>query len=289
MASGAGAGDLHFGCSLCGDCCQHFQPFSGPVAGIDDIATLHERAILVGHGVLYMAPEAYARAFIADHGIADEDGALFEQIRDARESLACRVGTTGSWFSAQLTQMPDLDGRCRFLEGNACAIYERRPYVCRMWPFSADSGISQARRLLDDLSHCDTSPSAGLLMTGETVVDPDYLRHWAELPAVNARRRETARLVLANPAVTRAVRQDLARPDGLRQFHFNLIPFLAAALSMNGLDRDGALAVLDGQRRLIADYVASAVAGRMKHLKTVTATLKAFAAQYADYERVLKA
>jgi Fe-S-cluster containining protein len=63
-------------------------------------------------------------------------------------------------------RMKKRNGKCVFLEGKACRIYQNRPLVCRFYPFSLEK---RKNKYVFDV--CDECPGVGL---GEVVPDEEF-------------------------------------------------------------------------------------------------------------------
>ncbi len=98
---------IGFACSGCGDCCR----------GVGEDGSL----VMVGRAEARRVAEAAGLSF----------GETVEPFPGEIEvrGRACRLG----WALVR-----DGDGACRFHDGDRCAVYEARPWICRTYPFMLD-------------------------------------------------------------------------------------------------------------------------------------------------------
>jgi Fe-S-cluster containining protein len=90
-----------------------------------------------GSGKCCTVHGAYAFVFMT----RAEDGAIADHLVLTRRRFR-QLHTTRTSSGDRSLRFPD--GRCTFLNGNRCSIYEVRPGQCRTWPFwseNMDAGV----------------------------------------------------------------------------------------------------------------------------------------------------
>ena len=98
---------IGFACTGCGDCCR----------GLGEDGSL----VMVGRAEARRVAEAAGLSF--DEAVVPFPGEV--EVR----GRACRLG----WALVR-----DAEGACRFHDGDRCAVYEARPWICRTYPFMLD-------------------------------------------------------------------------------------------------------------------------------------------------------
>jgi Fe-S-cluster containining protein len=98
---------IGFACTACGDCCR----------GLGEDGSL----VMVGRAEARLVAGAADLAF--HEAVVPFPGEV--EVR----GRPCRLG----WALAR-----DGDGACRFHDGDRCAVYEARPWICRTYPFMLD-------------------------------------------------------------------------------------------------------------------------------------------------------
>lgn len=99
--------EIGFACTSCGDCCR----------GVGEDGSL----VMVGRAEARRVAEAAAIAF--EEAVEPFPGEV--EVR----GRPCRLG----WALAR-----DVQGACRFHDGERCTVYEARPWICRTYPFMLD-------------------------------------------------------------------------------------------------------------------------------------------------------
>lgn len=146
--------EIGFSCTCCAQCCT--RVFNGYVFLLDpDTAIVKETD-----------PEALEPA--PGYDFCDQQGTFY---------------VAGYALRAQA----DMPGTCWFLEGNRCRIYDRRPSICRLYPYMLhhepdDMGVVDWRQIADPEQHGnyhhEMSPAESLAIAQEIMVyEEAVLRH----------------------------------------------------------------------------------------------------------------
>jgi Fe-S-cluster containining protein len=155
--AGGGNVDIHFACTQCGKCCQNLRlPLT-----IDEakswLAAGHDLQLLYEASPWPVEPEA------------DDLPALYKR----RHSFGGMSGLLPLRVTVYLTA--NLAGRCTHLQSDmTCAIYDRRPLVCRIYP----AEINPFTRLATTSKLCPPEawePINPLLQTAALLVPADVL------------------------------------------------------------------------------------------------------------------
>lgn len=151
--------DLHFQCTRCGQCCRKTKV---PLTAAEALNWLDD-----GNSVQIIC-EAWP--WPADGGSDSEEKAAYLQLR----SFAARSGDMAVRVAATLVaNIPD---RCPNLKADqSCAIYERRPLVCRIYP----AEVNPFRPIQPPMKACPPEawdPSLPPLTRGKALVSEELRR-----------------------------------------------------------------------------------------------------------------
>jgi len=149
--------DIHFACTNCGACCRG-----------------HHIALTLGEAVPWLRDDG--RLMVLVEAFLENGFGVPEVQREhaQRRSARMRCGDTHAYVAITLAAYNP--GVCQFLtEDKRCGIYDRRPLVCRIYPFEINPHIPLRQEFKDCPSEA-WEPTAPVICRNGRVVNDELLR-----------------------------------------------------------------------------------------------------------------
>lgn len=202
--------ERHFACTQCGACCNRAPELElGEAAALADVFALQ---LMLRIYSLPRSLNDYLSSLPREQASAEfyESKRLLGQFAATSWPAKVQRGTAVLEYTQYLglSVLPlDLGaGQCPALDGTSCSIYARRPLSCRSVPLHYSRPTAAATRDLDSFVatpgfHCDTGPSAPVVVAETGIIDPAMLDARSEAAAqAQADQRWKAAIVKAMKA-----------------------------------------------------------------------------------------